>query len=766
MVSTFAFVNLSAEKADESVRECIRECNGLRWRQRSIRVQAAQESFMQRLARERREKLANFDTQDHPSYNPMQMFKDRKKDEGEEVVEEKEDRVTKRKREDQDSGYSPVKAFKGRDKSHAETRRPETKFSYDQRWQEEPRRTEEGPLSGTVKGGCVYFDDDEEDEGEKETEEFKQFHRKEEEAPPRRRRLYHSSGSEDEEREKRRPVKVQAKKQRMEKPKRLPQTETHVATRTQVKSEAPQISPKNTQVKNEIPKSLPSRRRQQYYSSSEDEEEEQTPKPNRKTSSSLLSKLSNFQSDVWGADDDDDEGDKKDNLDNQKRLLGKKRTRSYTDESNEKRILSLKRKQDEDKQRQDKIKSALKKVDDVVANNKIVFSDAEEDEEKAAKGDKLKAKKSSLFQYSDEDEENDDGEDDFKVRSQFQGKGGEKLLALQSRISAGDDRFKIDSRFKEDEDGEVGDSESGAEGGGDDEELSSKQERERNLGILESVVGKKLGETKKRGQKFTDMTQRRYDPEAEGHQDMELKDEESEGEEELERKRKRQKSEAPAPPPKVEGERTFFLRKEVFVPGAEGAGKSSSSTFSFGFGASNMERKDDKDAKEEQILKKKKGATRLDFLERNPFKYDSSSSEDEGEEDGKVKEKSSAEKDDRARREAELGRRLMEKSSSSDVNPSAVRESFFLKAGDPRFAEITEPLSTLKPLDEAREAFDGGRRAELRAILKKRLDRAKRRKQREWSSSGGGPGGGAEASSGKKRKFKRPRKMVVTKKKK
>ena len=78
MVSTFAFVNLSAEKADESVRECIRECNGLRWRQRSIRVQAAQESFMQRLARERREKLANFDTQDHPSYNPMQMFKDRK----------------------------------------------------------------------------------------------------------------------------------------------------------------------------------------------------------------------------------------------------------------------------------------------------------------------------------------------------------------------------------------------------------------------------------------------------------------------------------------------------------------------------------------------------------------------------------------------------------------------------------------------------------------------------------------------------------------
>ena len=50
VVSTFAFVTVTG---DAEASDVIREYNGLKWKKHSIRVQVAQESFMQRLARER-----------------------------------------------------------------------------------------------------------------------------------------------------------------------------------------------------------------------------------------------------------------------------------------------------------------------------------------------------------------------------------------------------------------------------------------------------------------------------------------------------------------------------------------------------------------------------------------------------------------------------------------------------------------------------------------------------------------------------------------
>ena len=52
VASTFAFVTVAGMKGEAS--DVIREYNGLKWKKHSIRVQVAQESFMQRLARERR----------------------------------------------------------------------------------------------------------------------------------------------------------------------------------------------------------------------------------------------------------------------------------------------------------------------------------------------------------------------------------------------------------------------------------------------------------------------------------------------------------------------------------------------------------------------------------------------------------------------------------------------------------------------------------------------------------------------------------------
>ena len=51
VASTFAFVTVAGMRGEAS--DVIREYNGLKWKKHAIRVQVAQESFMQRLARER-----------------------------------------------------------------------------------------------------------------------------------------------------------------------------------------------------------------------------------------------------------------------------------------------------------------------------------------------------------------------------------------------------------------------------------------------------------------------------------------------------------------------------------------------------------------------------------------------------------------------------------------------------------------------------------------------------------------------------------------
>lgn len=115
---------------------------------------------------------------------------------------------------------------------------------------------------------------------------------------------------------------------------------------------------------------------------------------------------------------------------------------------------------------------------------------------------KTTAKNPSLF-----DENDSDGEADFhgnfEIKQQFEGKKGEKLRRLQDRFQ-GDDRFKMGSKFLED------DSDGGENGEADNKntddrteniETNENDERQWQLNILESVIGKRIQTTSKAKEK-------------------------------------------------------------------------------------------------------------------------------------------------------------------------------------------------------------------------------------------------------------------------
>merc|ERR1712079_216173 len=73
-VATFAFVTIGMKDANENAAsQCIRDCNNLKWKKNVIKVQVAQESFLQRLQKERNMSVNN--TPSNNSYNPMELIK-------------------------------------------------------------------------------------------------------------------------------------------------------------------------------------------------------------------------------------------------------------------------------------------------------------------------------------------------------------------------------------------------------------------------------------------------------------------------------------------------------------------------------------------------------------------------------------------------------------------------------------------------------------------------------------------------------------------
>ncbi|NWR48025.1 NOL8 protein, partial [Regulus satrapa] len=146
---------------------------------------------------------------------------------------------------------------------------------------------------------------------------------------------------------------------------------------------------------------------------------------------------------------------------------------------------------------------------------------------------------------SSEDEQEDTDDERFKIKPQFEGKAGEKLLQLQSRFGT-DERFRMDARFLE------SDSEEEAEANSPkaDEEEELAAEKKKNLQILGSLLNINLEQPKPNktatsAKKFKDINALRYDPTREDHAVFERKPNAPEKESKAKRKKKEESETLP-----------------------------------------------------------------------------------------------------------------------------------------------------------------------------------------------------------------------------
>ena len=379
------------------------------------------------------------------------------------------------------------------------------------------------------------------------------------------------------------------------------------------------------------------------------------------------------------------------------------------------------------KNQKQSIKSSLS---DVSKEKKKVtkFGSDDESSEKFAKT------KSSLFEADSEDE---DGENRFRIRPQFEGKTGEKLLSLQSKF-ANDERFKIDERFKGKDEKKRKDK---TDYPNVDED--TKEERLRNLKILNSIIGKSdKAEPEENGSShkmFKDPSKMRFDPSLKDHKQFlvqEKKEEDSstseEEEEKEEKEQKQEQKETANEKETASGDKNYWVSNSLSqaLAGTKRSAETSHSTstgFSFGFaskesnstGFSLLSKFGKVDAEHET---KRSGPKHLSYLENNPFKFESSDTEEEKEPEQKI----SASTDLMVLDPMDLfAQKLKEKASAT----KGASESFFFRPNDPRFEEGRFFFTPTQSIDEMRSKHEV-QRPLLAQIMKKKLRRRAKKQEK------------------------------------
>ncbi|XP_054544968.1 nucleolar protein 8 isoform X2 [Talpa occidentalis] len=147
-----------------------------------------------------------------------------------------------------------------------------------------------------------------------------------------------------------------------------------------------------------------------------------------------------------------------------------------------------------------------------------------------------------LFDSSgDEESGPEDDSNRFRIKPQFEGKAGQKLMNLQSHFGT-DDRFRMDSRFLE-SDSEEEQDEINERKTAEEEELAA--EKLKALNVVQSVLHINLNNPTSKGpvaaKKFKDIV--RYDPTRHDHAAYERKKDDKPKESKAKRKKKREEAE-------------------------------------------------------------------------------------------------------------------------------------------------------------------------------------------------------------------------------
>ncbi|KAI4826658.1 hypothetical protein KUCAC02_030095 [Chaenocephalus aceratus] len=262
--------------------------------------------------------------------------------------------------------------------------------------------------------------------------------------------------------------------------------------------------------------------------------------------------------------------------------LGAKEEEARQRKANIRRLAAVQQRQKETEENKKLIQGALANLDAPAAGagKHIVFGSDDDDDEEADSDDEqqttseIKTPKKTLFQdsqseteapghkntstkekklsgthlfgSSEEEEEADEEEDGsrFDIRPEFEGRAGHKLMALQSRFGK-DERFKMDSRFLEQN--EDKEEESEKKKSGTEEEEALEEERKKSLSILQSVLGisqhtSSSSKATSKAKTFRDVSALHYDPSREEHAAFETKTEETKKESKAARRKKREEA--------------------------------------------------------------------------------------------------------------------------------------------------------------------------------------------------------------------------------
>lgn len=230
--------------------------------------------------------------------------------------------------------------------------------------------------------------------------------------------------------------------------------------------------------------------------------------------------------------------------------------------ANAKRLASLKQRFAESHTQRRLLQSALTSVDSADRKRHIVFKDSDDDEEEerfAKPSAEARAAEGKLTLFDDDDgeaEEEESPDYDFRLRPQFEGHKGHKILELQSKFGT-DERFRMSEHFLEsdgDESDTVGDDQAAV----DDDSLDPSKERARNLDILQDVLGPEAPKIRRKAV-FKDATQLRFDPTKESAAKFEIKPESKASK----RKKARLEEESAAAVPQVSGEQFYEVTTDL-----------------------------------------------------------------------------------------------------------------------------------------------------------------------------------------------------------
>ncbi|KAB0803847.1 hypothetical protein PPYR_00817 [Photinus pyralis] len=334
---------------------------------------------------------------------------------------------------------------------------------------------------------------------------------------------------------------------------------------------------------------------------------------------------------------------------------------------NAKRLQSLRQMKEGYRQQKQFIKNSLSNIEGK-KSNKIVFDDAVSD-------DTLKIQKSTpkltLFEGG---EEGDEDMYNFEVREELQGQKGQKLMQLQSRFK-NDKRFKMDSRFLEEDTEEVN-------------EVDMCEEKEKQMEILESVLGQKIKRWSNPKDAHTSIQPNvmlRFDPSQPEHSKYEVQPRKVET-----KKQKVKKvvvTREVAPQPEVSKETFYTVESDLKQSLYSSEGFSLSKLF--GTKVNEIE----EETAQEHFKEQPRDVIQTEFGP-NPFKYDSSEDEKE---------------------EPLASLPFVEKIEKVQVKPRLWTDTFFFKEDDYR---LQEGFDFIKRLQVAKQQNFNTVRRNLREIVK------------------------------------------------